>query len=470
MIARNRGFGLVEIMVGLMVGLISMVVVMQVYSVFENQKRATTSGSDAQTNGALALYLMEREVRAAGNGMTEGEPLKFPPLAGCTTKVYDATGAYLVPNKLSPFVSAVAEAGSVADIRLAPAIASDGGGGGASDALTIAYGTSSITAPYTLSADYAAGSTPVGLYSMAGISQNDMVALIQTNAGSGSNITPGTCSLLQATAAPACPTCMGGAGTCPATGAGTCVSTCPVAGTCFCGGCNVPVTSGTRYNKGGGAVAGTFFSAVTTPGYAHLNNLGQLNVVTYRISGNNLVADISRFGYDPVAAANVSNRTDFSPLASNIVNMQVQYGVDTGNPMGTIQANCKTNPVPGIPAMAATDADAVVDAWVDATGQWVNNGTTLPALSDLRRIRAVRIGLVARSGVKEAGTACATTTTAPVIHWDSGPNMTPDLSADADWQCYRYKVFQTTIPVRNALWSSTMSPASSASCGARDLS
>jgi type IV pilus assembly protein PilW len=167
----------------------------------------------------------------------------------------------------------------------------------------------------------------------------------------------------------------------------------------------------------------------------------------------------------------VTNRTDFSPLASNIVNMQVQYGVDTENPMGTIQSNCKTNPVPGVSTLTAADADAVVDDWVNATGNWANNGATLPALTDLRRIRAVRIGLVARSGVKASGKAgdlC--NTVAPVIHWDSGTDMTPDLSAVADWQCYRYKVFQTTIPVRNALWSSTMNPASSASCGTRDPS
>ena len=456
MIARHRGFGLVEIMVGLVVGLISMVVVMQVYTVFENQKRATTTGSDAQINGALALYLMEREVRAAGNGMSEGEPLKFPPLAGCTTNLYDSAGAYLVPNKTSPFVSTVVAAGTVSSVRLAPVIASDGGGG-ASDALSIAYGTSSITAPYTLSGDYAAGSTPIGLYSVTGISLNDMVALIQTNTGSGNAITPGTCSLLQVTTAPSCPTCTGGAGTC--TGTITCTGSCT--------GCNVPVASGTRYNKGGGTGVGTFSSAATSPGYAHLNNLGQLNLVTYRISGNNLVADISKFGYDPLAAANVSNRTDFSPLASNIVNMQVQYGVDTSNP-GTNLANCKTNPVPGVPILTTADADGVVDAWVDATGDWANDGATTPSLFNLRRIRAVRVGLVARSAVRASGKAddpC--NTIAPVINWDSGPDMTPDLSADANWQCYRYKIFQTTIPVRNTLWSSTMNPASTASCGMR---
>lgn len=444
MIARNRGFGLVEIMVGLMVGLISMVVVMQVYSVFENQKRATTTGSDAQTNGALALYLMEREVRAAGNGMTEGEPHKYPPLAGCTTHFYDATGAYLTPNATSPFVSTVVAAGTVSSVRLAPVVVSDGGGG-LSDSLTIIYGTATITAPYTTSG-YTPGALAISLTGgSAGIGvngQKDMVALIQEDADSPNKLlypnekwkdykTPTPCSLLQVT--------------CPVSAAG-CPST-------------LTVPAG-RYNKGGGTGLIPFADGT------RLYNLGQLNLVTYRINGSNLVADISKFGVVPDGGVGttVVNRTDFSPLASNIVNMQAQYGIDTGNGGVT---NCKTTG----PSLDTTDADSVVDAWVDATGQWANNGASTPSLFDLRRIRAVRIGLVARSGVKASGKAddpC--NAVAPVIHWDSGADMTPDLSADADWQCYRYKVFQITIPIRNALWSSTMNPASTASCGVRDPS
>lgn len=449
MITRNRGFGLVEIMVGLMVGLISMVVVMQVYSVFENQKRATTTGGDAQSNGALALYLMEREVRAAGNGMTEGEPHKYPPLAGCMTHFYDSTSAYLVPNTTSPFVSTVVAAGMVSSVRLAPVVVSDGDGG-LSDSLTIIYGTATITAPYTTSG-YTPGALVISLTGgAAGIGvngQKDIVALIQEDADSPNKLlypnekwkdykTPTPCSLLQVT--------------CPVSAAG-CPST-------------LTVSTG-RYNKGGGTGLIPFADGT------RLYNLGQLNLVTYRINGSNLVADISKFGVVPdggvgTAVVNraVVNRTDFSPLASNIVNMQAQYGIDIGNAGVT---NCKTNG----PSLDTTDADSVVDAWVDATGQWANNGLSTPSLFDLRRIRAVRIGLVARSGVKASGkTDDLCNTVAPVIHWDSGVDMTPDLSTDADWQCYRYKVFQITIPIRNALWSSTMNPASTASCGVRDPS
>jgi type IV pilus assembly protein PilW len=42
---------------------------------------------------------------------------------------------------------------------------------------------------------------------------------------------------------------------------------------------------------------------------------------------------------------------------------------------------------------------------------------------------------------------CATTTAQP--QWVGGAF---DLSARADWRCYRYRVFETTISLRNMIW------------------
>ena len=73
---RNAGFSLVEIMVGLVIGLISMVIIMQLYALFEEQKRTTTSGSDALTNAGFSIFSIERDVRVAGYG--------FADATGCT--------------------------------------------------------------------------------------------------------------------------------------------------------------------------------------------------------------------------------------------------------------------------------------------------------------------------------------------------------------------------------------------------
>ena len=63
---REAGLSLVEVMVALVVGLITVLVVAQVFSAFEGDKRTTMGASDAQTGGALALYTLRRQLVAAG--------------------------------------------------------------------------------------------------------------------------------------------------------------------------------------------------------------------------------------------------------------------------------------------------------------------------------------------------------------------------------------------------------------------
>ncbi|MCQ6458572.1 PilW family protein, partial [Vibrio parahaemolyticus] len=45
-------------------------VVAQTLFFFEGQKRTTTGGADAQVNGAIALYTIQRDVQMAGYGLT----------------------------------------------------------------------------------------------------------------------------------------------------------------------------------------------------------------------------------------------------------------------------------------------------------------------------------------------------------------------------------------------------------------
>lgn len=67
--SRSLGFSLVELMVGMVIGLLATLVIMQVFSFFEGQKRTTTGGADAQTNGNVALYSIQREAAMAGYGL-----------------------------------------------------------------------------------------------------------------------------------------------------------------------------------------------------------------------------------------------------------------------------------------------------------------------------------------------------------------------------------------------------------------
>lgn len=84
----QTGFTLVEIMVGLAIGMLATVVIMQVFSIFETQKRTTTGTADAQTNGSIALYNIGRELQVAGYPLM---PMTDSPLE-CTTLTFGATG------------------------------------------------------------------------------------------------------------------------------------------------------------------------------------------------------------------------------------------------------------------------------------------------------------------------------------------------------------------------------------------
>ena len=74
-----------------------------------------------------------------------------------------------------------------------------------------------------------------------------------------------------------------------------------------------------------------------------------------------------------------------------------------------------------------------------------------PTAADWAQVLAMRLAVVARSGLREkanpATGVCDITTAAPT--WSGG---TLDVSTDPNWQCYRYRVFETTVPLRNMIW------------------
>ena len=84
------GFSLVEIMVGLAIGMLAVIVILQVFALSEGRKRTTTSGGDAQSNGALMLYQLQQEIGQAGYGITAVN------LMNCNLRWPVASGANIV--------------------------------------------------------------------------------------------------------------------------------------------------------------------------------------------------------------------------------------------------------------------------------------------------------------------------------------------------------------------------------------
>src|ERR1700692_1432596 len=66
---RSAGFPLIEVLIAMRIGMIGLVVMMQTFAVSEGFKRTATSGTDAQINGGVGLYMLQRELRLAGAGL-----------------------------------------------------------------------------------------------------------------------------------------------------------------------------------------------------------------------------------------------------------------------------------------------------------------------------------------------------------------------------------------------------------------
>lgn len=98
---RAQGFSLVEILVGVAIGVVGMLVIFKTIATWDTHSRSTTAGSDAQSAGALAMFNLERDVKQAGLGfMGIGPAVAAPPNSlGCAVTGIDTlTGRNLAFN------------------------------------------------------------------------------------------------------------------------------------------------------------------------------------------------------------------------------------------------------------------------------------------------------------------------------------------------------------------------------------
>lgn len=267
---QSRGLSLVELLVAAAIGIIASLAIFQVFAVFEGQKRTTASGGEAQTNGTLALYTVERDLRHAGYGISSTDVM------GCAVQGWDqTTGAAITPLTFVPVVITQG-AGST------PGVA------GAPDTISVMYGSGDLlpaavtigVGSLTTTDDFIKVVTPFGFRSGE--------LLVVAEGGK-------PCTLAQISATP------------PASGESSKLNL-------QAGNYVDPDTSAsvpTRYNNPVGL--GT---AYTTNGKVY--NLGKAPIIKgYSIQNGQLA--VQAVGA-PVA-----------PLYDNIVQLQAQYGMDTNN-------------------------------------------------------------------------------------------------------------------------------------------
>jgi type IV pilus assembly protein PilW len=75
---KHKGFTIVELMVGLTIGILLLLIVMQSYLMYEGQKRTTTGGADSSENGLTALRALQSDIREGGAGFVSSQGIACP--------------------------------------------------------------------------------------------------------------------------------------------------------------------------------------------------------------------------------------------------------------------------------------------------------------------------------------------------------------------------------------------------------
>lgn len=404
---QQSGFTLVELMVGLVIGLIASLAIMQTFSAFEGNKRSTTGIADAQTAGSIGLFMVQRELQYAGYGVpltsgtlpvvsanTAANSYNFADYKDKTPQeVSDAQAAALAAYNAQIAADKITVANGVNYSALkcdtAPAINIKGDegstrpnitnvikdiitpviitNGAVSDTVTIHYGDTQLGAIGTDINGAPTGSQYVPVNNNFGCRQNDVVLVTRAN-------------------------------------------------TNLCYATKV-ISTNTQLNSTTNSINVLSHGGVLLPN-DKLSCLGNIREVRFDVNNNQLQK---------------TNRADNAqiPVLNEIVSLQAQYG------------------------LATTANSEVITSWQDATGVWANTATT-PSVADRNRIKAVRIALVARNNLLEREVVtqlCNGAAVGPSRLCVFGANL--DLSGvAANWANYRYRVYEVVVPIRNMLSAS----------------
>ncbi len=400
----EAGLSLIEVMISMVLALITFLIMFQMFESWDRNKRTTASGGGAMVTGALALFRLERDLHLAGFGFGNASEL------GCTVRSYYSSR----PDEAASASGAVsATVSNVYSFPLVP-LQIINGTGGTPDQLVILYGSSEGVSATRFFGTNAAGAqlytaatsttATMDIGARAGIQQGDLVVLSD---GTVCNLVEATINsnsdrrTFEFTTANYTHFYTGTANTTP------------------------------RFNNPTGATVGPTGNAYV------LGPRPQRRI--WQIRNNRTLAFSNDFWTDNVnnttlaAGADGVNDVPFTDIADNIVNLQAEYGY-TGTLAGT---TCSASNPP----------------------TWSANAPGANCLWPF--IWAVRVALLARSDQFEKAVV---TTAAPT--WAGGANafvMTNlDGTAEAivptdptqDWRHYRYKVFESIIPLKNVMWAS----------------
>ncbi|MBX3662620.1 MAG: PilW family protein [Burkholderiales bacterium] len=378
----QSGLSLVEIMVGVLIGMIGIIVIFQMLATTEERKRTATAGSDVQVTGIIALSTLERDIREAGYGFSSAAyDTGITPVMGCTVNAFDAgrpTTAFTY--RLSP-IQIIQGTGTASDTVIV--LRGSGGTFPAAHVFTESTDTSKKTR------------------GRAGISPRDILLVARTTP----TLDCMTVEITDVTDADAL-TIRHNQGSYNYT-------------VYLPDGSTSTESRIARHNNAAPPIT---FSA----GYLfNLGNSPRRNIWTVQNGRLQVTNDLL---YQDTDGNGVNDPVE---VADNVITLQAEYGLDANN-NGRIEAGEWTTADPA------------------TTVAWAN-------------LLAVRVGMLVRSGQFERD---AVTTTVP--SWAGGQFVITNLDGSAsgttpsdpanNWRHYRYRVYETVIPLRNMLWGSQIRP------------
>lgn len=423
--ARQRGVTLIELMIGILIGVILSLAMLLVMRDAEGRKRTITSTNDLNQAGNYATNLFQQWVRNAGNGFNQAAPYTF----GCPLKARYTSGStetQILPRTSAlpaPFNTVVSTVGSfrLAPVLILPSQTTPGVSGSGSDMLIVMGGTSSTGGAAAAFSDYA-GAAVINVPSNQGFLANDIVlaATLQPTsanynaAGSAvSSINMSDCIIEQVSSTL------------------TTTNTLPLAGA--------------HHSTNNSVDALPIESSVMSLGNTVNSNSPQF--VILGVGDNNTL-----FSYDLLSTA-----TSSTARAEGVFEMHALYGVDA-NCDGTISSDewvtPTTSPYTVSELMTGYGQEQV--NWPTDTTARASACTALTSANDhLQRILAIRIGLILRTSRPEKE---AVTTSSITLFPDlaTTKQTTRTLKTDAQdatrlEQHYRYRTVDIKIPLRNAL-------------------
>lgn len=179
---------------------------------------------------------------------------------------------------------------------------------------------------------------------------------------------------------------------------------------------------GTYYTASGST---TSLATLAASGSAYFTPLGNVNAGNTQFQMFGVGSNNTLYSYDLL----MSNGTDASQaIADGVAEMHALYGLDT-------------------------NADGVLDTWVDPGAAGYDIATLMATPAKARQVVAVRIALVLRSAnyEKENANGELPSPASLTLFKDLATSLQQTISFSTSEQHFRHRVVESTIPLRNVL-------------------